>query len=158
MTSENRRFISCDEIIGIQYKCKTCGTTVSIPRERWVGPPPRQCPAGCSEDPTKLTTMIPEGLVDKNLRALMSSIQFLIAGKPDVGCTISLEIDEEQHECRHDFPGVVNCTCGWKGDPYKGNDWFAHIRAEARAKRAQSRKRSIVDALNGRTEENGKID
>ena len=31
-----------------------------------------------------------------------------------------------QHECRHDFPNLVNCSCGWVGNQLTGNDWFIH--------------------------------
>jgi hypothetical protein len=35
MTIENRRLITLDEIVAIQYRCRKCGTTVTVPRERW---------------------------------------------------------------------------------------------------------------------------
>jgi hypothetical protein len=48
MAIENRQFITLDEIVGIQYACKSCGASVSIPRKQWPMVQ-HDCPAHCGD-------------------------------------------------------------------------------------------------------------
>lgn len=96
MTIENRRFIALDEITAIQYRCKKCGTTVTVPRERW-GDPVRNCPGGCSEDAVRLTPLIPAGTSeDKAMKSLQAAVKDL--SQSGGNCQIMLELRQTDDE------------------------------------------------------------
>ncbi len=62
MTTEKRTFINLDEIIGIQYKCPKCKTSVTVPRTDW-GSPPSYCPnnGACRTDAGMPTNLVRKG-------------------------------------------------------------------------------------------------
>jgi hypothetical protein len=89
VTVENRRIINLDEIMAIQYRCK-CGTTVTVPREKW-GTPQRYCSSECSGVPNQPTNWIAQHSADdKALVEFQRAIKTLIDGAK--GCRLGLEI------------------------------------------------------------------
>jgi len=93
MTVENRKIISLDEIKAIQYECKTCGTTITVPREKW-GTPQRYCPSECSGIPNQPTNWIALNSPENGaLVAFQHAIKALIDGTK--GCELGLEISSD---------------------------------------------------------------
>ncbi len=91
MTKENREFVGFCDIIAIQYKCKKCGSTVSIPRDKW-GIPQRYCPGACSNDPARPAYWIPiDSIEDQALIGFQKVVKLMIESKA-MGCEVSLEI------------------------------------------------------------------
>jgi hypothetical protein len=98
MTSEERLFITLDEIIGVQYKCNKCGTTIIMPRDKWDFPQQR-CPnSNCSPDVADAARWIGiESSDGRELQNLQKAIRALSALR-GVGCTLSLEIRKEREK------------------------------------------------------------
>ena len=41
------------------------------------------------------------------------------------------QLRPEKHLVTYPADQIVGCTCGWRGDPYKGNNWYEHMKAVA---------------------------
>ena len=39
------------------------------------------------------------------------------------------QLRPEKHLPTYPTDQIVACTCGWRGDPYEGNDWYKHMKA-----------------------------
>lgn len=95
MTVKRQKFIGLDDILAIQYECKSCGTKVSVPRATW-GILNHSCPQ-CREDPNAVASsewIHPNGSEARCLIALQSAIDGLV-GAQRLGCRIVLEITDE---------------------------------------------------------------
>ena len=94
MAIENRQFITLDEIVGIQYACKSCGASVSIPRKQWPMVQ-HDCPAHCDDGSGvgKHAEWIERrGPEEQNVITLQRHINDVT--QAEMGCTISFEIGE----------------------------------------------------------------
>jgi hypothetical protein len=95
MTNETKVFVSLDEVLSLRYECKLCGTSVTIPRQKWGDKIQRHCPHCLSEPPAEwITTNSHE---QNALLDFQRSIKELIASKA-MNCQISLEIKTDENK------------------------------------------------------------
>jgi hypothetical protein len=98
MTTENRRLVSLDEIVSIEYACAQCGTAVSVPREkkRWKSVP-CSCPSGCTTVQGGADVWFdPASPEYKAVQQLVNAVDSLVSIKQDrTGCTLRLELRPE---------------------------------------------------------------
>lgn len=104
MTKENRQFINFDDIVGLQYRCKECGTSLTIPRERWgqgIRTIYNDCPHCFKEAPSLPTDWVKRDTIDEEaLNQLIEAIK-AVAKLRLKHCEIRLEIrpDEAGSSC-----------------------------------------------------------
>src|ERR1017187_911295 len=97
MTVEKRHLITLDEILGLEYECKECGATVTVPREKWGERIQHDCPH-CGIAPSRRTDWVrPESANEKMLLSLQRSIKEIIDSS-DIGCNIRLEIKGDKDD------------------------------------------------------------
>ncbi len=105
MTSENRRFVSLDEILSIRYECRNCGTSVTVPRQKWGDKIQRQCPH-CVSDPPAAWVAV-NSHEQTALIELQRSIGNLVASKA-MNCRIQLEIRDSKSESKRQDMSAEN--------------------------------------------------
>lgn len=95
MTIENRQFIDLEEIISIQYECKNCHSTLTVPRERWGAYVQLCCPR-CGAIPSQSTVWIDRDSDEyKELLTLQRSLNELIKFQ-EMKCKLRLEVRPSQ--------------------------------------------------------------